>query len=98
MSNCPTCGRAHAKTDPQRRKFHKMCREIGKHIGETPGKVKEAIKSDFFGMDEYKIGNKLYRAVKPSEQAERDEYSELIEFAYQWAAENCGFVWEREAA
>ena len=89
---CPTCGRDQPKTNEQRNKFHAMCREIGLHIGLTPGKVKEAIKSDYFGLDEYKVGNKWYRAVKPSEQADRGEYSGLIEYTYQWAAENCDFV------
>lgn len=97
---CQTCGRKQSKTDVQRNKFHGMCRDIGKHIGLTPGKVKEAIKADFFGLDEYKVGNKWYRAVKPSEQADRMEYSELIDFTFQWAAENCEFVFpdDREAA
>ena len=89
---CPTCGREKPKTNDQRAKFHAMCRDIGLHIGLTPGKVKEAIKEDYFGLDEYKIGNKWYRAVKPSEKAERAEYSDLINFTYQWAAENCDMV------
>ena len=88
MSNCPTCGKPHKKSDEQRNLFHAICREIGKECGETPGKVKEAIKADFFGLDEYRIGNKWYRAVKPSEQAGMSEYSQLIDFAIQWAAEN----------
>lgn len=92
MSKCPTCGRAHAKTHEQRKLFHVLCRDIGLEVGETPGKVKEAIKADFFGMDEFKIGNKWYRAVKPSESADRDEYSQLIDFAQQWAAENLGIT------
>ena len=73
-----------------------MCRDIGLHIGETPGKIKEAIKQDYFGLDEYKIGNKWYRAVKPSEQADRAEYSDLISFTFQWAAENCEYVFPSE--
>lgn len=89
---CPTCGREKAKTHPQREHFHKLCRLIGKEIGETPGKIKEAIKADFFGLDEYRIGNKWYRAVRPSETAERDEYSALIDYTYQWAAENLQIV------
>ena len=88
MSNCPTCGRAHKKSDEQRKLFHALCRQIGLHVGETPGKVKEAIKLDFFGLDEYRIGDKWYRAIKPSESADKGEYSQLIEFTYQWAAEN----------
>jgi hypothetical protein len=98
MSKCPKCGREKPKTNAQRNTFHRMCRELGNHIGETPGKIKEAIKEDFFGLDDYKIGNKWYRAVKPSEQSERDEYSQLIEFTYQWAAENCDYTFEREEA
>lgn len=92
MSACPTCGKPHRKTDEQRNLFHKLCREIGKEIGETPGKIKEAIKADFFGLDEYKLGSKWYRAVKPSESADRGEYSQLIDFAHQWAAENLGIT------
>ena len=87
MPRCKLCGQSPHKTDPQRKKFHALCRDIGLELGETPGKVKEAIKQDFFGLDEYKIGDKWYRAVKPSESADKPEYSQLIEFAYQWAAE-----------
>ena len=89
---CPTCGREKAKTHPQRKHFHKLCHIIGLHVGLTPGKVKEAIKEEYFGLDEYKIGNKWYRSVEPSEQAGREEYSGLIDFTYQWAAENCDLV------
>lgn len=89
---CPTCGRTLTKTHAQRNEFHRLCRVIGLEIGETPGKIKEAIKADFFGLDEYRIGSKWYRAVKPSESAARDEYSQLIDFARQWAAENLGMV------
>jgi len=97
MSKCPTCGRERPKTNEQRNKFHAMCRELGKFIGETPGKIKAAIKEDFFGIEEYKIGNKWYRNVRPSEQAEREEYAELITYTQQWAAENVGYVFEGEA-
>lgn len=94
MSKCPTCLRSLPKTCAQRNKFHSMCRELGKFIGLTPGKVKEAIKSDYYGLDEYRIGDKWYRAVKPSEQSDREEYSELIDYTMVWAVENCGFVFE----
>jgi hypothetical protein len=97
VSKCPTCGREKPKTSEQRNKFHKLCRTIGEHIGLTPGKVKEAIKADFFGLDEWQIAGKWYRGVRPSEQAERDEYSQLIEFTLQWASENCGLVLDMEA-
>lgn len=96
MSKCPTCGREKPKTNEQRNKFHAMCTEIGNHIGLTAGKVKEAIKEDFFGIDEWKVGNKWYRGVRPSELAQRAEYAALIDFTYQWAAENCDYTFDRE--
>lgn len=73
-----------------------MCRELGLHIGLTPGKVKESVKEDFYGMEEWKIGDRWYRGVKPSEQSERDEYSQLIDHLIQFAAENCEYVFDVE--
>lgn len=90
IKTCPTCRRPFTlnKTTEQRNTFHQMCRDIGKEIGLTPGQVKAAIKQDHFGIDEFKMGSKWYRTVKSSEDADRIEYSELIEAAYRWAAEN----------
>ena len=85
---CPTCGRAEKKTDAQRNLFHKQCRVIGEHLGLTPGKVKECLKIDFFGVDEWKVGDKWYRGVRPSESADRSEYSQLIDYVPVWCAEN----------
>ena len=98
MSRCPTCGREKPKTNAQRNTFHRMCRELGNHIGLTAGKVKEAVKEDFFGIEEWKIGSKWYRGVRPSELAEREEYSQLIDHLIQFAAENCDYVFMDDAA
>lgn len=57
-------------------------------MGLTPGQVKAAIKQEYFGIDEFKFGNKWYRTVQSSEDTDRLEYAELIECAYRWAAEN----------
>ena len=84
---CPTCGHRQNKSDIQRNLFHALCREIGKEIGLEPGKVKEAVKADFYGIDEFKVGNKWYRGIRSSEDSDRIEYSELIDFAYRWAAD-----------
>ena len=92
VRHCPTCGRKLDKTNSQRNLFHKLCRIIGNEVGETQGHIKEAIKGDFYGIDEYKIGQKWYRRIKPIELSERDEYSELIDFTYQWAAQNLGMT------
>lgn len=90
MKRCPTCKQTitHDKTHEQRKKFHAICREVGNQIGLTPGQVKAAIKQDHFGIDEFKMGDRWYRIVKSSEDADRIEYSELIEAAYRWGAEN----------
>lgn len=88
--SCPTCKRPFRldKTAEQRDKFHALCRDIGQVIGLTPGQVKAAVKQEFYGLDEFKMGDKWYRTVKSSEDSDRIEYSALIEHAYQWAAEN----------
>jgi hypothetical protein len=75
------------KTPEQRKLFHAICSDIGLEIGLTPGQVKAAIKEDFYGMDEFFVGNRRYRGVQSSEDSDRDEYSRLIDYAYQWAAE-----------
>ena len=75
------------KTAEQRGKFHALCTDIGKELGLTPGQVKAAVKQEYFGLDEFKFGDKWYRSVKSSEDANKAEYSALIDFAYQWAAE-----------
>lgn len=80
------------KTAEQRGKFHALCSDIGKELGLTPGQVKAAVKQEYFGLDEFKFGDKWYRSVKSSEDADRREYSALIDFAYQWAAENGIYV------
>lgn len=89
-TTCPTCRRPFStdKTREQRNTFHQMCRDIGNQIGLSPGNVKAAIKQDHFGIDEFKMGGKWYRTVRSSEDTDRVEYSELIEAAYRWAAEN----------
>jgi hypothetical protein len=90
MKACPTCHRAltFGKSHEQRKKFHALCTEIGLEIGLTPGQVKAAVKQEFYGFDEFKMGKKWYRIVQSSEDSDRAEYSRLIDFALQWAAEN----------
>jgi hypothetical protein len=86
---CPHCGRRMTsdKTAVQRNKFHALCRDIGHELGLTPGQCKAAIKQEYFGLDEFKVGDKWYRVLKSSEDADRIEYSALIEAAYRFAAE-----------
>jgi hypothetical protein len=87
---CPACQRPldFPKSVAQRNKFHALCRDIGLELGLTPGQVKAAVKQEHFGIDEFKVKGKWYRMIKSSEDAQRIEYGELIDRAYQWAAEN----------
>jgi hypothetical protein len=65
---------------------------LGKELGETPAHIKESVKMFHFGTDEWKIGDKWYRGVKSSEDTLRLEYSELVEAALRWGAENGVYV------
>ncbi len=96
MAKCPTCRRVLVanKTHEQRKKFHKMCEQIGLHVGLTMRQVKEAIKEDYFGVDEYEAAGKRYSRVTSSEEPSKAGYSALIEFTYQWAAERCQLILE----
>ena len=90
MKKCPTCLRPieYPKTVAQRNKFHAICRAIGRETGNEPGEIKIAVKTYHYGIDEFKVGDKWYRGLRSTEDDNRIPYSELIEAAYRWAAEN----------
>lgn len=90
MRKCPTCLRPleYPKTLEQRNKFHAICRAVGKELGNTPAEIKIAIKTYHYGIDEFRVGDKWYRGLRSTEDDARGAYSELIEAAYRWAAEN----------
>jgi hypothetical protein len=75
------------KTQEQRGYFHAICTEIGTAMGLTMGQVKEAVKAEEFGYEEFKAVGKWYRMVQSSEDTDRGNYSKLIETAIRWAAE-----------
>jgi hypothetical protein len=91
---CPTCKRPmfRNKSQEQRGFFHAICTEIGEQIGMTMGQVKEAVKIEHFGFEEYRIFGKWYRGLQSSEDADRENYSKLIDTAIRWAAEEGGIV------
>jgi hypothetical protein len=77
------------KTPAQRRTFHRLCGEFGKAIGLTKGQVKELVKVEHFGRDTVTLKNgKVYEVVQSSEEADRPDYSDLIETLLRIAAEN----------
>lgn len=87
------------KTHEQRKLFHALCAEVGKELGYSPGQVKEMVKEDYFGRDEIVTpSGKRYSVVKSSEDADRMEYSELIDHLIMWSAQNGFAVEDRRAA
>lgn len=86
---CPTCLRPlfRNKSQQQRNFFHAVCTDIGEQMGLTMGQVKEAVKQEEFGFEEFKAFGRWYRTVQSSEDADRENYSKLIDTAIRWAAE-----------
>jgi hypothetical protein len=76
-----------------------MCTDVGKELGYTPGQVKAMVKEEHFGKDTITSpSGKKYELVQSSEEADRPEYSELIETLLRWAAENGIPIEDRRAA
>lgn len=80
------------KTAEQRALFHAICSDISKIMGLTPADVKVKIKASFYGAEVFivrmRTGHEvLWADVPSSEDSDREEYSRLIDHAYQWAAE-----------
>ena len=83
------------KTKDQRSLFHAICSDIGTELGNTPGQIKHAIKFDFYGTEEYRVGEEIFFEVPSSEESDRAEYSRLIDHAYRWAAERGVLIQDR---
>lgn len=87
------------KSHDQRKLFHALCAQAGKELGHTPGQIKAMVKQEFFGVDQITTrSGKTYNVVQSSEEADRIEYSALIEALLQWAAENGVLLDTRQAA
>jgi hypothetical protein len=87
------------KTHGQRKLFHALCAEFGREVGYTPGQVKAMVKEEHFGVDTVKLkSGKTYQVVQSSEDADRTEYSDLIETLLRMAAENGVLLDTRRAA
>ena len=75
------------KTAEQRKLFHAICAEIAPRVGYTPGGVKLRVKASFYGVEIQNEDGVYYSILPSSEDSDREEYSRLIDHAYQWAAE-----------
>lgn len=74
-------------TMEQRGFFHVLCSLIGEATGYTQGEVKQLVKKYLWGTVHVEIGGTEYEVLQSSEKANRAEYSQLIEAAYQIGAE-----------
>jgi len=83
------------KTHEQRKLFHAVCADIAPLMGLTPGGVKLKVKAKFYGVDIKGEDGVYYALVPSSEESDREEYSRLIDSAYQWAAEGGHFIPDR---
>lgn len=84
------------KTHEQRKLFHAVCSDIAPHRHEEPRVTKLKVKAAFYGVEVVLKEDGVIVAVVPSsEDSDREEYSRLIDFAYQWAAEQGIYVPDR---
>lgn len=83
------------KTTKQRNLFHAICAEGGPKVGLTPGEAKQAVKRDFYGYEVRSVQGRRYELIQSSEDSDREEYSGLIDYAYQWFSEAGVYVPDR---
>ena len=75
------------KTPEQRKLWHAVIGDLAPRMGMTPAQVKLRVKAAFWGVEVQGEGDFYYALVPSSEDADREEYSRLIDFTYQYAAE-----------
>lgn len=82
----------HGQTSPQRGYYHKWKNEFAEHCGMTPDEMHEEILCQAYGSEvhETRMGRRI-RPVKRSSQANRVEYSVLIDTLIRVAA-NMDFI------
>lgn len=79
------------KTVAMRKLFHAVCADMAPHLGYTPGATKLRVKASFYGVEVKNEDGVYYALVPSSEESDREEYSRLIDHAYQYAA-NAGIT------
>jgi hypothetical protein len=75
------------KSHDQRKLFHAVCAEAAPHLGLTPNEAKQMIKAEFYGVEKRVVGGRSYEFIQGSEETGKEEYSRLIDFAYQFLAQ-----------
>jgi hypothetical protein len=75
------------KSHEQRKLWHAVIGDLAPHLSLTPAQCKLLVKARFWGVEVKGEGDFYYALVPASEDADREEYSRLIDFTYQLAAE-----------
>jgi hypothetical protein len=83
------------KSDAQRKLWHAVIGDLAVAMHMTPAACKLRIKAGFWGVEVKGEGDFYYALVPSSEEAEREEYSRLIDYTYQYAAENGIIIQDR---
>lgn len=83
------------QTPAQVKLFHALAMELGHHAGMTPLQSKRQIVRTWAGEIYVRRNGTGYFDVWPTSELERQYYGQLIEFTYQHAAEQYGYVLQR---
>lgn len=90
--------RRKAKTHQQRKAWHAMLTEWGRHLGYTMPEMKAVAKRELIGTHWVKVNGKDYEVFPSSEDEDRFGYSELIDGTLRLAAESGVLLEIRQAA
>ena len=83
------------KSDAQRNLFHAVCSDLAPFWGLTPGGVKMRVKASFYGILLRDMDGIYVEVQRKSEDSDYDEYSLLIDHAYQMGAADGIFIPDR---
>ena len=86
------------KSHDQRALWHAVMAELAPQLGLTPGQTKQLIKAEFYGTEQKVVNGRVYEFTQSSEDSDRAEYSHLIDFTYQLAAEQGIAILDRRTA
>ena len=77
------------KSHDQRKLWHAVLSDLALEVGHTPAEMKHIVKSEYYGTDIITLPRgQRFEVVKSSEEEDRAGYSRLIDFTYQFAAQN----------
>ena len=76
------------RSGAQRAMWHATVDELATKMGHTPREMKKVLKREYFGVETRTVAGHPYEFVRSTEELDRKQYAELIDFTLRWAAEN----------